>query len=38
MKARLAFMISMLKVPEVLFVDKALDVGNRDFREKNPPD
>lgn len=35
MRARLAFSISTLKVPEILLIDEALAVGDKDFREKS---
>ena len=35
MKARLAFSIATLRVPEVLLIDEALAVGDKDFRSKS---
>lgn len=35
MRARLAFSISTLRVPEVLLIDEALAVGDKDFRQKS---
>ena len=35
MKARLAFSISTLRVPEILLIDEALAVGDKDFRAKS---
>lgn len=35
MRARLAFSIATLRVPEVLLIDEALAVGDRDFRERS---
>ena len=35
MQARLAFSIATLRVPEVLLIDEALAVGDRDFRTKS---
>lgn len=35
MRARLAFSIATLRVPEVLLIDEALAVGDRDFRQRS---
>lgn len=35
MRARLAFSIATLRVPEVLLIDEALSVGDRQFRERS---
>lgn len=35
MKARLAFSIATLRVPETLLIDEALAVGDRDFRQRS---
>jgi len=35
MRARLAFSIATLRVPEVLLIDEALAVGDREFRERS---
>jgi teichoic acid transport system ATP-binding protein len=35
MRARLAFSIATLRIPEVLLIDEALAVGDKDFREKS---
>jgi teichoic acid transport system ATP-binding protein len=35
MRARLAFSIATLRVPEVLLIDEALAVGDKDFRERS---
>ncbi len=35
MRARLAFSIATLRIPEVLLIDEALAVGDREFREKS---
>ena len=35
MKARLAFSIATLRVPDVLLIDEALAVGDREFRERS---
>jgi teichoic acid transport system ATP-binding protein len=35
MRARLAFSISTLRVPDILLIDEALAVGDKDFRTKS---
>ena len=35
MRARLAFGISTLRVPDILLIDEALAVGDREFRAKS---
>ena len=35
MRARLAFSIATLRIPEVLLIDEALAVGDREFRERS---
>ena len=35
MRARLAFSIATLRVPDVLLIDEALAVGDQDFRERS---
>ena len=35
MRARLAFSIATLRVPEILLIDEALAVGDKDFRDRS---
>ena len=35
LRARLAFSIAMLRIPDVLLIDEALAVGDKEFREKS---
>lgn len=35
MRARLAFSIATLRIPEILLIDEALAVGDKDFRERS---